>query len=209
MKPRSIVYVDGFNLYYGALKGTSWKWLDIQSYFDRVRNEDDVSRIYYFTALVDGPRRSNQETYFRALRTLERVSIVLGKYKRREVRCSVRNWPFHGRSSFSGFRGEAHRCEHRPANAHRCLEDNCDKLIVVSGDSDLVPAIRAVKRVDRKKQTIVYVPHRTPQRGAAKELRDAADRNSSLPLKLIERSQLPKAVRERGKKLIATKPQDW
>ena len=26
---RTVVYVDGFNLYYGALKGTSWKWLDL------------------------------------------------------------------------------------------------------------------------------------------------------------------------------------
>jgi hypothetical protein len=26
---RTIVYVDGFNLYYGALKGTPYRWLDI------------------------------------------------------------------------------------------------------------------------------------------------------------------------------------
>lgn len=29
MKPRTIVYVDGFNLYYGAVRGTTHKWLDI------------------------------------------------------------------------------------------------------------------------------------------------------------------------------------
>jgi hypothetical protein len=26
---RTIVYIDGFNLYYRALRGTSHKWLDI------------------------------------------------------------------------------------------------------------------------------------------------------------------------------------
>ena len=26
---RTFVYVDGFNLYYGVLKGTPWKWLDL------------------------------------------------------------------------------------------------------------------------------------------------------------------------------------
>ena len=26
---RTFVYVDGFNLYYGALKRSSWKWLDL------------------------------------------------------------------------------------------------------------------------------------------------------------------------------------
>lgn len=26
---KTIVYVDGFNLYYGALKGTRYKWLNL------------------------------------------------------------------------------------------------------------------------------------------------------------------------------------
>ena len=26
---RTFIYADGFNLYYGALKGTAWKWLDL------------------------------------------------------------------------------------------------------------------------------------------------------------------------------------
>ena len=28
---RTFVYVDGFNLYYGVLRGTAWKWLDLPS----------------------------------------------------------------------------------------------------------------------------------------------------------------------------------
>ena len=33
---RAFVYVDGFNLYYGALKGTPWKWLDPVALLERV-----------------------------------------------------------------------------------------------------------------------------------------------------------------------------
>ena len=33
---RTFVYVDGFNLYYGELKGTAWKWLDLPSLFLKV-----------------------------------------------------------------------------------------------------------------------------------------------------------------------------
>jgi hypothetical protein len=29
---RTFVYVDGFNLYYGAVKGTPYKWLDMRKY---------------------------------------------------------------------------------------------------------------------------------------------------------------------------------
>ena len=33
---RTIVYIDGFNLYYGQLKGTPYKWLDPVALFQRV-----------------------------------------------------------------------------------------------------------------------------------------------------------------------------
>lgn len=33
---RTRVYVDGFNLYYGCLKGTPWKWLNLVALFERV-----------------------------------------------------------------------------------------------------------------------------------------------------------------------------
>jgi 6-hydroxy-3-succinoylpyridine 3-monooxygenase len=29
---RTIVYVDGFNFYYGTMRGTLWKWLDLQAF---------------------------------------------------------------------------------------------------------------------------------------------------------------------------------
>jgi len=38
----SNVYVGGFNLYYGALKDTRHKWLDLQKVFERLRPDDDV-----------------------------------------------------------------------------------------------------------------------------------------------------------------------
>ena len=40
MAVRSIVYIDGFNLYYGALKGGPYKWLDLERFFRRLRNAD-------------------------------------------------------------------------------------------------------------------------------------------------------------------------
>lgn len=33
-RSRAIVYVDGFNLYYGALKGTPHRWLDLATLAD-------------------------------------------------------------------------------------------------------------------------------------------------------------------------------
>lgn len=49
----TFVYVDGFNLYYRALKGTPWKWLDLVVLFERVLEQHhDIRAIKYFTARV-------------------------------------------------------------------------------------------------------------------------------------------------------------
>lgn len=52
---RTRVYVDGFNLYYGALKGTRFKWLDLVKLADLLLPDGHtVDRLRYFTARVSG-----------------------------------------------------------------------------------------------------------------------------------------------------------
>ena len=72
---RTNVYVDGFNLYYGAAKDTLYKWVNLADLCLQVMPGLTLNRIRYFTALVK-PRPSNpqirlrQEIYIRALETL-------------------------------------------------------------------------------------------------------------------------------------------
>ena len=50
---RTVIYVDGFNLYYRALKGTRWKWLDLPALFEQVlKPHHDILAVKYFTAKV-------------------------------------------------------------------------------------------------------------------------------------------------------------
>lgn len=82
---RAIVYVDGFNLYYGCLQGTQNRWLDLGSFCTRMLPRDQVVGIKYFTARV-GPRPWNpkkpqaQQVYLRALRTVPNLSIHYGHF---------------------------------------------------------------------------------------------------------------------------------
>jgi hypothetical protein len=46
------VYIDGFNLYYGALKRTPYKWLDLGVLAQTLLPADTVQEIHYFTARV-------------------------------------------------------------------------------------------------------------------------------------------------------------
>ena len=86
----TIVYVDGFNLFYGALKGSNHKWLDLESYFLKVRNNDDkLLSIKYFTSLIHGPQMTDQQRYLDALATRPLLQIVLGNFKEKKQECRV------------------------------------------------------------------------------------------------------------------------
>ena len=88
---KTIVYVDGFNLYYGALRGTPYKWLDLAMLCRRLLPHNQVQRIKYFTARIqaragdpDGPSR--QDVYLRALRTVPNLEIIYGHFLSNKVR---------------------------------------------------------------------------------------------------------------------------
>jgi hypothetical protein len=85
------VYIDGFNLYYGCLKGTPYKWLDLDALCRRLLPKHRLGRIRYFTAIVSarphdlsGPDR--QRVYLRALETMPHVSVHLGHFLTSHVR---------------------------------------------------------------------------------------------------------------------------
>lgn len=84
------VYVDGFNLYYGAVKGTPYRWLNIAALCHWLLPNDPVHQIKYFTALVhprpqDPDQRIRQQTYLRALETIPNLSIIYGFFLVHEV----------------------------------------------------------------------------------------------------------------------------
>ena len=51
---KTIFYVDGFNFYYSAVKGTPLRWLNFESLFQRVFPNNSITAIKYFTTEVDG-----------------------------------------------------------------------------------------------------------------------------------------------------------
>ncbi|MFZ0060231.1 MAG: hypothetical protein WAL35_09355, partial [Acidimicrobiales bacterium] len=91
----TIVYVDGFNLYYGALKGSSLKWLDLEAFCRAMLPQEDITLIRYFTAHVSGKvdpdAPTRQETYLRALATLPSVAVHYGNFLTNATRMPLAN----------------------------------------------------------------------------------------------------------------------
>src|SRR5690349_6267967 len=83
--PRTIVYIDGFNLYYRALKPSGHKWMNIAALSAAVMPPGTrITAINYYTARISGrvdpggPAR--QHAYLRALASLPGVSIHYGNF---------------------------------------------------------------------------------------------------------------------------------
>lgn len=165
-KPKTIVYVDGFNLYYRALKKGPHKWLNLEVLFKRLLPKNDVIKIKYYTANVsahiDPQAPLRQQVYLDALNTLPTVEIVKGSFM-----TSEKFFPLVMNGSGSPeFRPESTSCSVVPTpvvvKVRKCEEkgsdvnlathlvfDACqgafDVAAVVSNDTDLVEPIRILR----------------------------------------------------------------
>jgi len=79
------IYVDGFNLYYGALKRTPYKWLDLGKLAQIMLPTDTIQEIHYFTARVSSrpynpTSAHDQGLYIRALKTVPNLQIKYGHF---------------------------------------------------------------------------------------------------------------------------------
>ncbi len=81
------IYVDGFNLNYGAVKGTSYKWLDLSALFNDILGiRHNISKIKYFTSRVSARQNDlskplRQDIYLKALKaSCANIEIYYGKF---------------------------------------------------------------------------------------------------------------------------------
>ena len=83
---KTIVYIDGYNLYYGLVKGTKYKWLDMPVLVKSMLNDDhEIVAVKYFTAPVktypfDAAATQRQNVYLQAISVNPAVKTVLGFY---------------------------------------------------------------------------------------------------------------------------------
>ena len=95
---RTRVYVDGFNLYYGALKGTPFKWLDpVRLATLLLPGVCMIDCVRYFTArisgLTDPAAPARQQTYLKALDTLPEIELHYGRFLAKNTWRPLTNLP--------------------------------------------------------------------------------------------------------------------
>lgn len=153
-KQRVIVYVDGFNFYYG-LKDNSWRkfyWLDLVKFFERfVRPDQELVKVKYFSAKpndIDKSRRQN--AFFQANQENPKFELILGKYLHKTITCHNCGYVI---NTYEEKETDVRIATQIVADA---LKKQCDIAIIVSADSDMVPAIELAQEAGIK--AFVYFP---------------------------------------------------
>ena len=190
---RTYVYVDAFNLYYGCLKRTPYRWLNLETMCELLLPKNDVQRIKYFTAHVgerpDSPgQQARQQLYLRALATLPKVEVHLGHYLSHEVSMPLANPPAKGPRFVRVIKTEekgsdVNLATHLISDAY---EDRLDVAVLITNDSDLLGPVQLVSSRLGKKVGIL-----NPQKHPAFVLRNAATFFKQIREGVLATSQFP------------------
>src|SRR3990172_9125906 len=159
------IYIDGFNFYYGCIKGTSYHWLDVVKMCSLLLPNDQIHRIKYFTALVearpnDPDQPVRQKTFLRALQTIPNLEIIIGTFLSHEV--SMPRSPI-GSGYVKVIKTEEKGSDVNIAT-HLLIDgfkNDYELAVVVSNDSDLLTPIRFIKE-QLGKQVGLLNPHKNP-----------------------------------------------
>jgi uncharacterized LabA/DUF88 family protein len=188
---RVTFFVDGFNLYYGALKqNPRVRWLDLAALASALRPEDLV-RVRYFTARVQGrgdPRAPlRQKLYLSALATLASVSIHFGQFRTHPTSMPLVRPRPGGPATVQVLKTEEKGSDVNLATFLLLdgLDHLYDEAVVISDDSDLVAPIAQANR--RFGPVHVVSPRGQRQNSMA----SAADTWSALPPGVLPACQLP------------------
>jgi uncharacterized LabA/DUF88 family protein len=153
---RVIVYIDGFNLYFGMREAglDNCRWLNLERMVSKLLQPNQILKeIKYFTSRVSNnpDKQKRQSTYIDALESTK-IKILYGNYQDGSEECR--------------------RCGHIWRTAKEkmtdvniatsmivdAFNDLFDMALLISGDSDLVPPIKAVHTNFNTKRVVIAFP---------------------------------------------------
>ena len=195
---RTIVYVDGFNFYYGAVRRTQWKWLNPVALFQNALGpQNTLIKVKCFTARVrptptDPNVHVRQGTYLRALQAhCPLVELYYGHFLRHCVAMEHANPP--------PPRVDVWKNEEKGSDVNLALHllndawlGSYDCAVVVSNDSDLAESLRLVKAQNHK--IIGLITPGAPKRKTSLHLRKHADFVRPIRAWMLTASQLPNPI---------------
>ncbi|WP_298724350.1 NYN domain-containing protein [uncultured Ferrovibrio sp.] len=213
----TIVYIDGFNLYYCCLRKSPYRWLNLSALARNLLPNNNIVQAKYFTANVT-PRPGNpqqhtdQQAYLRALATLPDVEIIRGHFLSHPTRMPLTNPLPGGPRTVEVMKTEEKGSDVNLA-AHMLIDGIKGRYkvaVVISNDSDLATPIRMVKdELGLKVGVMLPLLHNNKKRHPSRELtkRDTATFVKRISEQALKNSLFPPIVQNTIGPI--TKPTDW
>lgn len=202
---RLIVYIDGFNLYHGLHEWCKRRalWLDVVALSQSLRPASQILAVKYFTApVLDQPAAlSRQAIYLDALQVHcgPVLSITQGRYQSKIIKCR----------KCGGVRTHYEEKETDVNIAVNIVADAAtgiaDSALIVSADSDLVPAIKTARRLNPK----MFIAAAFPPARFSAHLKTLMPSSFSVSKAKINGAQLPDIVVDASNNRTLTRPAHW
>jgi len=201
------IYIDGFNLYYGALKRTPYKCLDLSKLAQTMLPSDTIQEIHYFTARVSArpynlTSAHDQSLYVRALKTIPNLHIQYGHFLTHSV-------PMYLTGVVPAQKVWVDKTEEKGSDvnlASHLLRDAYGKrfelAVLVTNDSDLAEPVRIVVR-----EVGLPIGILNPHQFHSRELRQYATFIKRIRQADLAASQFPRTLTDR--KGTFAKPVGW
>jgi uncharacterized LabA/DUF88 family protein len=196
------VYVDGFNLYFGIVEAgfNNCKWLDIHLLAKNIKGTShSLNETKYFTSRINNnlEKQRRQNTYLDALGTTP-VLIEYGQFRSQPMTCS--------QCSHVWYDSKEKMTDVNIATSLiiDAFRNVYDIAFLISGDSDLVPPVNAIRSHFPQKEVWVIFP---PKRDS-NALKKAASNSFILGKGKLTQSQLPNSITTKYG-IILNKPTEW
>lgn len=199
---RVAAYIDGFNLYFGVReRGRRHLWLDIEGLVrSLLRPHQQLVAVRYFTARVrnDPAAEQRQQTYLNALAAhSSMLDIRMGRFQQKSKTCYSCNASWY----------EYEEKETDVSLSVTLLEDGVSQLydtaLIISADSDISPAIRALRRLAPGVKVVAALPPNRRSLG----LQAICDATIPIGMAKVRQAQLPNIVHAGSHALI--RPTHW
>ena len=197
-----IFFFDGFNLYHALANKRfyRYKWIDLTSLAEKfVTKKDKIEDIYYFTALaIWSPDKVRRHKAFIKAQEIKGVKTIYGEFRRRDKECRI------CKKTYQTFEEKQTDVNIAIQLFKLSIQEKYDKALIISGDSDLIPAIEAVKSTFPHKKIGVIIPIGR----SAEQLKQTCDFYMKMKEKHLKASMLPDVINLGDDKKIE-RPNHW
>ena len=200
---RVIALIDGFNIYHSLdenPKFHKYKWLNLRRLIELfIEKNEQLVKVFYFSAYAywEPDKVKRHQTYVKALASAN-VESILSEFKLKDRRCKKCG------KCYTTYEEKQTDVQIAITLFKASIDDICEKAIIVSGDSDLIPAINAAKA----KFPLKIIHSLFPPRRTSESLKKVADLYSRIRERHFIGAQFPDDI-DLGNGQILTKPSKW